>query len=281
MEKPTFRIHRIQTGVVRVHPQQVEGSNLNRMFWIFTSKKWTDWLPINTYLIEHHKGLILFDTGEDPAVNEPYFYPWWAPQYRKMCQFEIHEQDSVIEGIRRLGFSPNDVNHVILSHLHTDHVGGMTRLPKAEFVISEREWTDGHRFGAVFMNGYQKHRFHFSDRRYQIIKYRRMNQAGAFQWGHDLFGDGSLVLVPTPGHTHGHQSLLIYGHHPICLAGDAIYNQSQFERDIPDGVADDKKAAVRSMRLIREWSKQNNHALILSSHDPDASHFLTSRNAMI
>lgn len=102
MENPTFNIHRIQTGNVRVHPQQLAGSRFNRMFWILFSEEWTEWLPINTYLIEHPKGLVLFDTGEDPSVNESGFYPWWAPQYRKICQFDIQESDSVTEGIRQL-----------------------------------------------------------------------------------------------------------------------------------------------------------------------------------
>ncbi|MCA4756037.1 N-acyl homoserine lactonase family protein [Mycolicibacterium fortuitum] len=281
METPTYRIHQIQTGAVRVHPQQVEGSKINRSFWILTSQKWTEWLPINTYLIEHSNGLVLFDTGEHPSVNEPDFYPWWAPQYRKMCQFDIHESESVVEGIRRLGYSPHDVRYVILSHLHSDHVGGISRLSKSEFVISEREWADGHRLGATFMHGYQKHRFHIPDYKYRIIHHVRMNQAGEFEKGYDLFGDGSLVIVPTPGHTFGHQSLLVNGKLPVCLAGDAIYTQTQFEREIPDGVADDKKAAVTTMARLREWSERNDDAPILSTHDPEAGVLLSKRNGMI
>lgn len=281
METPTFRVHRIQTGAVRVHPQQVEGSKFNRSIWILTSRKWTEWLPINTYLIEHPKGLVLFDTGEDPSVNESDFYPWWAPQYRKMCQFKIRESESVTEGILRLGFSPDDVRYVILSHLHSDHVGGIARLTKSEFVISEREWADGQRLGATFMHGYQKHRFYNPDYKYQIIHHEKMNQAGAFINGYDLIGDGSLVIVPTPGHTFGHQSLLVNGRQPVCLAGDAIYTQSQFKREVADGVADDKKAAVTTMNQLREWSKRNGGAPVLSTHDPDAGVLLSRRNGVI
>lgn len=281
MEKPTIPIHRIQTGWVRVHPQHLTGSKLNRALWILTSKEWTEWLPINTYLIEHPKGLVLFDTGEDPAVNAPDFYPRWAPQYRKMCQFDIQQSDSVTEGIRRLGFSLEDIRYVILSHLHTDHIGGIIRMPKTEFVISDREWVDGHRFGATLFRGYQKKRFNLAQSRYSIIHYSETELAGPFQKGYDLFNDGLLILVPTPGHTFGHQSLLVNGRHPVCLAGDAIYTQRHLRQVVYDGVADSKKAALETVSRLKEWSNHHENCPVLSAHDPEAESLLLHRNGMI
>lgn len=154
-------------------------------------------------------------------------------------------------------------------------------MPKAEFIISEREWADGHQFGAKFLYGYQKERFHLPKSRYQIVQYRQMEQAGPFQKGHDLFGDGSLVLVPTLGHTYGHQSLLVYGRRPVCLAGDVIYTQQHLNHMIIDGVADSKKAAASTIVRFQGWSRQNGNAPILSSHDPEAGTLLFRRNGMI
>ncbi|OXS54931.1 hypothetical protein B1A99_24420 [Cohnella sp. CIP 111063] len=115
-----MKIHAIEVGRVHVCNEHIEGSN-NRL-WVFKSKSWARTIPIYAYLIEHPNGLILFDTGENPRCNEPTYFPWWA---LKTVKFEVHQEDAVDKKLHAIGFRAEEIKYVILSHLHSDHIGGV------------------------------------------------------------------------------------------------------------------------------------------------------------
>ncbi|RTR28167.1 N-acyl homoserine lactonase family protein [Robertmurraya yapensis] len=272
-----INIHRIQTGTVQLHREHVENKG-NFLYWLFFTDNWIDPVPINAYLIEHPKGLVLFDTGEDPEINDSSFSNRWDPS-RKISQMNVKKEDSIVHGLNNLGYAVDDIKYVVLSHLHSDHIGGMKHFSNASFVINEREWRDGNKLGVQFFSGYQKSRFNFPRRKYRIIHFQKLKKELEFKVGHDLFDDGSLILVPTPGHTHGHQSMLINGKTPICLAGDAIFSQKHLKDTIPFAISTAKSKSPQTIRLLREWSYQNKNAPILSGHDPEASILLSKWKA--
>lgn len=146
----------------------------------------------------------------------------------------------------------------------------------ARFFVTNREWKDAHRFGASFFGGYHKKHFEYPNFSYELIDFTLMREAGAFQIGYDLFRDRTLILVPTPGHTRGHQSLLIYGNQPVCIAGDAVFSQHHLTEGIVDGIASHHKLSIQSINKLREWSRMHD-APVLGAHDPHAKLILEER----
>src|SRR5262249_49808464 len=133
-----MRVHCFSTGVVR--PKAGE-RGVHRYF----ADDWAnEALPVNVFVVEHPDGLCLFDTGQTARAAEPGYFPWWGPFFR-LSRFELAPSDEVVPQLERLALSPGDVRWVVLSHLHTDHVGGLDRFPGAEVLVSREEW--GHATG--------------------------------------------------------------------------------------------------------------------------------------
>ncbi len=86
--------------------------------------------PVNAFLIDHPAGLCLFDAGQRSEAAGGGYFPRWHPFFR-LARFELGPNDEVVSQLRRLGIHPADVRRVVLSHLHTDHVGGLGALATA------------------------------------------------------------------------------------------------------------------------------------------------------
>jgi N-acyl homoserine lactone hydrolase len=135
----------ISTGTVRIHPEQPYGTRKPLYWWLLTSRRWTPPRPINVYVIEHAKGLILFDTGQDRAsvIDEAYFPGGVTGNlYHRLARFDIGEQDTLTAQLATLGYAPADVDTAIVSHLHEDHIGGLRELAGSELLVSAAEWDE-------------------------------------------------------------------------------------------------------------------------------------------
>src|SRR4051795_6202378 len=89
---PIARVSVISTGTVAIRPEHVGPTRKNLYVWLFTSRRWTEPLPINAYVIEHRKGLVLFDTGQDRAsVTDPHYFPGGVNGlvYSRLAKFDI------------------------------------------------------------------------------------------------------------------------------------------------------------------------------------------------
>lgn len=173
-----------------------------------------DWrdatMPVHAFLVEHEAGLVLFDTGQTARATEPGWFPGWQPFFR-LSRFELGPEDEVVPQLRRHGIDPADVATVVLSHLHTDHVGGIDAFAGSRVLVSELEWRRGTGLGGR-IRGYLPQ--HWPPGLRPELVTPAGPPVGPFPASHDLLGDGSLLLVPTPGHTPGHLGL-------VALAGDA------------------------------------------------------------
>ncbi len=202
----------------------------------------------NCYLIHHGgEGYLLWDSGitdrlaalPEGVTVQPLGQTW-------------HRTQTLVAALAALGVKPADVRYVALSHVHPDHAGNVDGFPDATLIIQKAEWD-------YAMTLPQK-------------PFSPEHKVRTIDGDKDLFGDGSLVILSTPGHTPGHQSLLVHlaktGY--VVLSGDAVHFQSNWDnRRVPD-FNYDKAASAASMEKIARVLEEK-HAQLWINHDKPSS----------
>ena len=244
----------VSTGTVQIHPQHVSGSRLPLTCWLVGSRQWTPPRPINVYVIEHADGLVLFDTGQDRAsVTDPGYFPGGVTGflYGRLARFRIAPDETLVAKLAVLGHGASDVRLAILSHLHQDHIGGIRYLPNAEFMLAAAEWRAMERPRSE-MNGFLRRHIDLPGIRYRRIGFVAIDDPALapFTSAHDVTGDGSLVLLPVPGHTPGSTALLVRrpGVAPLLMVGDLTY-----EADLLGRAGSPASATRRACTPRRTW----------------------------
>jgi glyoxylase-like metal-dependent hydrolase (beta-lactamase superfamily II) len=246
------RISCLSTG--RVRPKRGD-----RGVRRYISDDWAEEaLPVNVFLVEHSQGLCLFDTGQTARAAEPGYFPRLYPFFR-LSRFELTPEDEVAAQLPRLGYRVEDVRWIVLSHLHTDHVGGLRAFRDAEVLVSRREWDDAQGLGGR-LRGYLPQYWPAGiDAR--LVDFTGP-AVGPFPASHDIVGDNSLMLVPSPGHTRGHMSLLVReGSQFFLFGGDA----AMAARDL-----------ARSAPMLADFCERSG-AVFLATHDARAPELVAGR----
>ena len=180
--------------------------------------------PNPMFAIRHPKGAVVFDTGMNHrALADP--AGWWGKSIASI-KVRLTEADCLPAQLGRVGIAPGEVKYVVMSHLHMDHSGEMCSFPGATFVVRRSELPY-----AWWPARNQRYTYCFND----LVGTREFDFLDiADGVDFDLFGDGSIVLVHTPGHTPGHQSMIVtlpdYDR-PLLLCQDACYMRANFERN--------------------------------------------------
>lgn len=196
-------------------------------------------VPVPMYLVETGDERILVDTGNDPGVI---FDPVaaWGEELVATVTPCMTEENHPYEQLALLGLKPTDVTLVIYTHLHHDHAGGARLFPHAPHVVQRAEYA------------YARH----PDRVSSGIYLRGDLDHAELDW---RLLDGDTVvrpgvhLVRTPGHTPGHQSVVLHdvpGCGTLIIAGDAIYTRENVASDLPSGVTTCALDALMSMRAL-------------------------------
>jgi N-acyl homoserine lactone hydrolase len=270
------RVHAIQTGLVRIKRRQVEpvASGVRRRLDTLRDREWSDWLPILAWAIEHPDGTIVIDTGESARVHDPGYLPRWHPYYRLGVRFEIGPDDEIGPQLERLGIDPGGVRTVVLTHLHHDHADGLHHLPNARVLVSSAEQR-----AAVGLRG--RLGGYLADHWPPGLAMEALrlapDPAGAFAAAAPV-ADG-VSAVATPGHTPGHVSIVIEGHPPVLIAGDAAYRLDLLMDGRIDGVAPDDAAARDSVLRLRAFVEATG-AVCLPTHDPGSAARLAAATAV-
>ena len=266
----------ISTGTVRIHPEHPYGTRGPLYWWLLTSQQWTPPRPINVYVIEHAKGLILFDTGQDRAsVTDDAYFPsgLTGHLYDRLARFDIGENDTLTAQLATLGYSPGDVTAAILSHLHQDHIGGLAELTGSDLLVSAAEWAEMAK-PAPELRGFLRSHIQLPGLAWhQVSPEPTKDPALApFTESLDVMGDGSLMLLPTPGHTAGSMSLLVRraGRPPLLLAGDLTYGAEILRRGQLPGVGNRRRLAESSHKVLA-LAHQQPGLVVLPAHDPTAA----------
>lgn len=212
-------------------------------------------LPIPVYLIEHPKGRVLFDSGLHPdCQHDP--VGRLGERLTNLFRIAFAPGEEVSARLTAIGCDPGKIDLMINSHFHFDHVGGNALIPNATMMVQRREWDAGMDSDMAARHGYNPRDFDLGH------KLRLVDGE------HDVFGDGSVVCLPTHGHTAGHQSLrLRLDSGEVVLAADACYFcRTLRERRLPRHVHD-REAMLAS--LDRLAALERNGARIFFGHDPD------------
>lgn len=264
-----MRIHLLQTGTVEVHERQRRGSGRGviRLINAIIDRKWTEPLPIYSWMIEHPEGAILVDTGESARTHERGYFPWWHPYFRFAVRCHVKPNDEIGPQLHSIGISPSDVRWVVLTHLHTDHAGGINHFPSSEFVVSRTEYQAASGVAGQ-LRGFLSNRWP-SWFKPTLIDFTG-EPLGPFLGSLALTKALDVRLVPTEGHTSGHLSVILQeGERDIFFAGDAAYSQDLMLEGHPDGVCSDLKAARRTLKRIARFASER-PTVFLPAHDPES-----------
>lgn len=207
--------------------------------------------PVNLFAVVHPDGVLVFDTGQSAAAAHPGYLQWWHP-YLRLARFEVTPEDEAAAQLRGLGIDPTSVRWVVLSHLHTDHVGGVGGFPNAEVLVSRVEWTR-----ATGLHG--RVRGYVPQHWPKGLAPRLVDldgpSVGPFAGSYDVAGDGTLMLLSAPGHTPGHIALLARAAgQASLLAGDLVHTAAELDQVAPE-----------IARYCRAES-----VVVLATHDPEA-----------
>jgi glyoxylase-like metal-dependent hydrolase (beta-lactamase superfamily II) len=232
--------------------------------------KWL-WLPVPAFLIRHPTaGPFLVDTGLHPSVSAKpsanlgrilarYVRPRLEPGHDLPAQ------------LRERGIEARDIRLVVMTHLHYDHASGMAEFPGAAFILTDHEWEAATSDRRPLLRAYRPPQYDYAFD-YRTVSYETgpITSYSSFGQTFDLFGDGSVRLVSTPGHSAGHQSVLArLRDRDLLIAGDLVYTRGQLEGRAEQPNPVDPHTLRRSLQELRLFHRQYPDAVIIPGHDPD------------
>ena len=219
--------------------------------------RWT--VPISCFLVAHPRGRLLFDTGLHCETMTNMLGRYGEERAKR---FGVHSRtgDDVVSQLGRLGLQPADVAYVANSHWHFDHCGGNEFFPEATILVQQREVQAARSPEVLAAGRYRPSRADFE----HPLRYQPVDGE------HDVFGDGTVVLFPTYGHTPGHQSLLVRPSRDsrLVFTADACYTRENMDRDILPTVVWDETEMSHALRRLRDLrDKQGAHTIY--GHDAE------------
>jgi len=208
-------------------------------------------IPVSSFLVVHPQGKLLFDTGVHcDALADP--VARLGKRVAALFTLRSRAGEDVVSQLAALGVQPDDIRYVVNSHFHFDHCGCNASFPRAQFLVQRTE-----------LAAARAEPKRYDPKDWDLpLDYREIDGE------HDVFGDGSVVLLPTPGHTPGHQSLWIRAGSAtqFVLTGDACYTHEHLEKTILPANAYDAALMAESMGKLRSL-RDRQGAVLLYGHD--------------
>jgi N-acyl homoserine lactone hydrolase len=266
------RVHPITTGT-SMYPEDAffaRGGKLAPLHALgFKSKRIE--IPIPAFIVEHPSaGLFLIDTGFHASVAVD-AKKNMGPILGRLFNTTMGPSDGMPDQIRARGLDPRAVKYVVMTHLHVDHASGVAQFPDATFIVTSREWkaaTDE----KGLTGGYVKRQFdHAFDWRTVDFDGDEVNSFSSFGRTLDLFGDGSVRLAYTPGHTLGHMSVVLRTKDAeFLVVADAAYTMRTLRESAMPFGAHDEHEFRRSLKEVQRYIEQTPSAVVCVGHDLEA-----------
>lgn len=274
-----MKIHAIQTGTVAIKRKQRIGlgRGLMRQLNMLFDREWTEYLPIYAWAIERPDGVIVVDTGETARTAEAGYFPKWHPYYRFAVRLKVLPEQEIGPQLRSIGIEPQAVRQVILTHFHTDHAGGLSHFPSSEILVSGEDYKAAKTFVGRLSGYLPQHWpswFKPTSMSFEQIP------VGPFKNCYRVTAQGDILVVPTPGHTPAHVSVIIRdGDCDFFLAGDTTYTEQALIHRQVDGVSPKAGVARQTIDHILELAKDQ-RLVYLPSHDPQSALRLQMRQVI-
>ena len=229
-------------------------------------------VPMSAFLIRHPSaGAILVDTGLHPSIaTDP--KENFGSLGARFGKPTLAPGEDVPSQLRKRGLEAGEIPIVVMTHLHLDHTSAISEFPNSTFIVSETEWQDAAHGPSPRTKGYRRAHFDYAFD-YRTVSFDRGNIDSYASFGRtfDLFGDGSIHLAYTPGHSAGHMSVICrLKEHDFVIGGDTMYTLGQLDGSDPGPPRPhDAHNFRRSLQELRLFRRQFPDAVIAPSHDPD------------
>jgi glyoxylase-like metal-dependent hydrolase (beta-lactamase superfamily II) len=254
------KIHPLSTGTVSVKRSFLHArTGARRQVSLFLPDEFSPPLPIHVWVVEHGGRRVLVDTGEVAGAHDVPF-----------ARFSVRSSEELAPALSRAGFAVGDIDTVVLTHMHGDHMDGAVHLGEQPVLVHEPELAYSRTLPARLAQRLLRQPIPPGVR---FEPFALGGGAfGAFPASMDLIGDGRIVVVPTPGHTPGHVSVVCVdddGRH-VFLAGDATDTLEQLHARRADAVAPKPAVQIESIDRILAHAREQ-PTVYLPSHDPDSA----------
>ena len=227
--------------------------------------------PVSAFVLEHPTaGLVLVDTGYGRrTVEGAHDYPGSMAVW--LLGLTPGPDGPVADRLADIGYAPDDVRHVFITHLHHDHAGGIEDFREAEVWVDAREWAVGTDHSRL--RGYSP--APYAERTAREVRFEGTATYGPFEGHVDAFEDGSVILLPAPGHTPG--SMMVLFNLPDgswLYTGDAAWVELNWQVPTPKGalarrfVEDDWQLAMDTLWRLNAWSGWDEAPRIIAGHEP-------------
>jgi glyoxylase-like metal-dependent hydrolase (beta-lactamase superfamily II) len=211
-------------------------------------------MSVRSYLVVHPRGVLLWDTGIADSIAE-------LPDGQRIMESIIFRVPKTLASqLADIGCSPTDVDYLGLSHLHIDHVGNVGLFPDATIVMQKAEYDAAY--------GPDAEQLTYMPEAYAaLFKDRIRTVVGDY----DVFGDGSVVMKPLPGHTPGHQALLVSLRRTgrILLAADLAYSAQDYADTVLRNSNFDLEQTRQSIEAVKQMEREL-QATVWLHHDLEA-----------
>lgn len=237
-------------------------------------------IPCPAFLVRHPSaGAIVVDTGLHPSIATD-GRENLGRLVTRLGKPELEPGADLPARLRERGLDPGEIPVVVMTHLHLDHTSAISEFPRSTFVVSEAEWKAATRGPRPLINGYRRAHLDFAFD-YRTVDFDRggIDSYASFGRSFDLFGDGAVRLVFTPGHSAGHMSVIAHlKERDFVIGGDAFYMAAQLEGSAPLAPRPfDAHNYRRSLQELRLFHQQFPDAVITPGHDPDFYEQLAAR----
>jgi glyoxylase-like metal-dependent hydrolase (beta-lactamase superfamily II) len=219
------------------------------------------WVPIPFFLITHPRGNVLFDGGNALEVAQD-ATAHWGEAVVEIYEPHMTEDDFVVNQLQAMDVDPASVRYVVQSHLHLDHSGAIGHFPNAQYVVQRRELE-----------------YAYAPQWFQAPAYIRADFDRPVDWlflygehddNYDLFGDGTIKLLFTPGHAPGHMSMVVNLQEtgPMVLTADAAYVMDHYNNLALPGLMHSASDVADSVQKLRRTADAL-EATVVTGHDPE------------
>jgi glyoxylase-like metal-dependent hydrolase (beta-lactamase superfamily II) len=245
-----IELHMFQTGTLRTKTKYIKMNQGEDPYEI----------PVPWFLIKHPQGNVVIDGGNaiEAAIDKRGHWGAVVDAYDPIMQVS----ENCVDQLKLVDVSPQSVRFVVQSHLHLDHTGAIGRFPKAMHIVQRAEYDYAFKPHWFSAGAYIRADFDRPGLNWKFL-------GGEYTDNYDLFGDGTVRMIFTPGHSPGHQSFLVTlpKTGPILLTIDAAYTMDHWENKALPGLVVSSADAADSVAKLRKIAADTG-AMVVTGHDP-------------